>query len=228
MSSSKYRQISQIEDYTIGELEKTWNIEISLLNYLPPCWEWTQYAIIEENKVVGILIEMFDYNRAKISAIPSLIDNFTSLKYLAMRFTNVKSLPISFFNLTKLKWLQLIRCKFENISNRIGSLTSLEKLSFQRNDLRNIPETISKLDNLKTLDLSYNNLRNFPDSICKLKNLENLDIGFNYIESIPESILTMTSLKYFNIRGKENNLTTETKGILEKLRKKECHVPTVF
>jgi len=226
--SLKNTQISNIEADTLAELEKIWNIEFSLLNHRPPCWEWTQNVILEENKVVGILIELFDFNRTKLSTIPPSIENFTSLKYLAMRYTDVKNLPISFWNLTTLKWLQLIRCRFENIPSMLGNLISLEKLSFQRNALRTIPDTIDKLENLKTLDLSYNNLKNFPDSICKLKNLENLDMGHNYIESIPESILTMDSLKFFNIRGKEDILTTETKNILEKLRRNECHVPTVF
>lgn len=132
--------------------------------------------------------------------------NFTQLKSLVIRNTNLRTLPDGIFNRTRnLEQLELANnpLNFHSDSQLFTPLKNLIKLTISNSDVVYFGKTFFRgLDNLRDLDLHNNSIRCFPyhhythmPELTNLRLSSNRLISFHYSGDFGSSKLEEISLK---------------------------------
>ncbi|KAJ3412756.1 cysteinyl-tRNA synthetase [Chytridiales sp. JEL 0842] len=137
-----------------------------------------------------------------ITDIPQQIaKQFTSLRYLAMTWSNLTSVPSGVSLITNLIELDLTANKITSLADTgLENLTNLQILNLSHNLIETISEdAVKSFPHLKILNLSNNKLRRFPSEICKplSQTLRFLDVSFCKIKGkLPDCVC---ELKYLTV-----------------------------
>ncbi|CAI9090640.1 OLC1v1025459C3 [Oldenlandia corymbosa var. corymbosa] len=145
-------------------------------------------------------------------AIPDCLGNNTSLRYLHLYFTGLKSsLPMSLWNLQNLLELNLSSNSLTgSLPAEISNLKGAISMDFSNNYFsEDIPSSIGDLENLQSLSLAHNQLQgHIPEAVGKMLSLNRLDLSYNSLSGlIPISLENLQYLTLFNVSF--NNLSGE-------------------
>ena len=137
---------------------------------------------------------------------PEAMEDMTSLRWLKLNNTKLKSIPDEVGKLQQLEHLTMKKNKVESISSQIKNLPCLRTLNLRYNSLThtNIPSEVFENDELTTLDLSHNKLTEVPDGLFRCKSLLVLNLSHNMLEMIPSQLLmTTTDLLHLDLSNNE-------------------------
>ncbi|KAI5670375.1 hypothetical protein M9H77_10739 [Catharanthus roseus] len=187
-----------------------------------PSWVFRlglQQVIFSENKLDGRMDTAFassmensrrrlvvlDISSNKIvGEIPSVIGDFSSLRYLSMsKNLLVGNVPSSIGQLKSLDVLDLSENRLNgSIPLEIGGAASLKELIMDKNFLvGSIPTSVANCSLLTFLSLSQNDLTGpVPAAISKLSFLRYVDLSFNKLTgTLPKQLANLGHLISFNI-----------------------------
>ena len=135
---------------------------------------------------------------------PEAMEDMTSLRWLRLTDTKLKTIPQELNKLSKLEHLTLKRNNVVTIQNGdLSALKCLRTLNLSRNNLgtTGVPLDIFDNEELNTLDLSHNKLTEVPEGIFSAKSILVLNLSYNQLEVIPSQLLmNTTDLLYFDVR----------------------------
>ena len=124
------------------------------------------------------ILEILILDSCNLNELPSVLQSFSNLRHLSLRYNE---------NLDLLQ--------------AVSILEKLEKLTFlnlSNNDIINIPQSFSKLKNLTGLRLSFNNIEieNTAAILSKMPKLRRLWIDNNQIKTFSPLLLTFPKLRF--------------------------------
>uniref|UniRef100_A0A0K2U430 Gelsolin-like domain-containing protein n=1 Tax=Lepeophtheirus salmonis TaxID=72036 RepID=A0A0K2U430_LEPSM len=137
------------------------------------------------------------------------LEHMSSLRWLKLTNTKLKSIPDQLVKLNTLEHLTLKRNQVGEINPGIAKLSSLRTLNLSRNQISSsgVPSQLFDNEELTTLDISHNKLSSVPEGISNCKSLLVLNMSHNQLETIPSSVLmSLTDLLYFDVS--HNDLDT--------------------
>jgi len=138
-------------------------------------------------------VERLHLKKKKLTAIPSVVFQFTNLVELNLSGNKIEMIPDEIAILKNLKVLNLSNNKIHTIADSIGSLNNLEILDLSRNYINTLPPRIQHLNSLSCLIIWKNEIGRLPNEISALKeNLRYLDIRHNPYPT--ENILILEGL----------------------------------
>ena len=148
----------------------------------------------------GIDLTMNDLENDRF---PEAMEDMTSLRWLRLTDTKLKTIPQELNKLPKLEHLTLKRNNIDSIkSAELSSLKCLRTLNLSRNNLgtTGVPIDIFENEELNTLDLSHNKLTEVPEGIFRAKSILVLNLSHNQLEVIPSQLLmNTTDLLHFDV-----------------------------
>jgi len=137
---------------------------------------------------------------------PEAMEDMTSLRWLKLNNTNLRSIPPELGKLQQLEHLTMKKNQVESISSQIKHLPNLRTLNLRYNALthENIPAEVFENDELSTLDLSHNKLEEVPEGLYRCRSLLVLNLSHNQLEMIPSQLLmTTTDLLHLDLANNE-------------------------
>lgn len=165
---------------------------------------------------------------------PNELAELPKLRYLSLRFNNLKKLPpvltklpkletlilsnnrfltaSKWEYLTKLKTLQVLDLSYslQNLSTlpkAIGALEQLRELNIAGNKLKYLPSELQNLTTLEKLYCEINDFDEFPTIITKLPNLKELQIPAKSLRDLPDEVLDLQHIKVLKFTAKSNKKT---------------------
>ncbi|OAG08390.1 L domain-like protein [Paraphaeosphaeria sporulosa] len=173
-------------------------------------------------------------------ALPSQIENLTSLETLDLQANRLSSLPPEIRALTHLKVLNVAENKLTGLPNdvftsmpvvdlnasknsfsgtffEVETVSNLQTLSLANNQLTSLctSDTIS-LPSMKHLDLSMNRLSSLPN-MAAWTNLVTLLIGENSLSTFPEGLCSLKQLRNADFTANSINKIDESIALMEGL-----------
>lgn len=140
-------------------------------------------------------------------SFPEAVEAMTSLRWLRLTNTKLKTLPHELESLQKLEHLTVKKNSVGQLSDiDFSKLPCLRTLNLSRNDLTTnaVPISIFENDELNTLDLSHNRLTEVPEALFNAKSLLVLNLAHNQIETIPGQLLMATTdLLHFDVSNND-------------------------
>ena len=137
---------------------------------------------------------------------PEAMEDMTSLRWLKLNNTKLRTIPAELSKLQHLEHLTMKRNQVESISSQIKELPCLRTLNLRYNSLThtNIPAEVFENDELTTLDLSHNKLTEVPEGLYRCRSLLVLNLSHNMLELIPSQLLmTTTDLLHLDLSNNE-------------------------
>ena len=147
-------------------------------------------------------------NNLEDDRFPEVMEDMTSLRWLKLTNTQLKSIPEEISSLQKLEHLTLKKNNVMAIEReQLKGLKCLRTLNLSRNALtaKNISSDTFDSEELNTLDLSHNELTEVPEGVGKAKCLLVLNLSHNKLEAIPSQLL-MNVTDLLNLDVSHNNL----------------------
>ncbi|RZC32136.1 leucine-rich repeat-containing protein 47 [Asbolus verrucosus] len=123
--------------------------------------------------------------RVDEAGLDGSIFQLTSLNYLDIHDTSLKTIPDDVSKLAHLQSLVLHSNKLEVANANIAKLDKLRLLDMSRNQLKQVPEEVDGLVNVVTLNFNYNLLEAFPKLVTTRK-LTVLDLSHNKLKLFPD------------------------------------------
>lgn len=140
-------------------------------------------------------IESISLRQSNIVYYPSITREFSQLKHLDLKGSQLHKLPLKILQLTDLKSLNLRQNRLRSLPTQITQ-TSLRHLDLQGNQLVSLPKEIGKLINLVTLCVNKNELSSLPKEIGNLIKLYLLDLSENKLTFLNKGIRNLKNLSY--------------------------------
>ncbi|XP_018323262.1 leucine-rich repeat serine/threonine-protein kinase 1 isoform X2 [Agrilus planipennis] len=126
-------------------------------------------------------ITRLDISKNSLKAIPPVVFQLQSLRYLNLSQNKIEKLPILMESPTK----KVLRRKKSVNEALYYNCPILEELYLQDNRLDQIPEGIFKLPSLVTLAISNNKLQELPYTMWESPKLKELNASFNLLRDLP-------------------------------------------
>ncbi|XP_031129834.1 putative disease resistance protein RGA3 isoform X5 [Ipomoea triloba] len=171
-------------------------------------------------------VRVLGLHNCMLSKLPKEIGNLFHLRYIDLRWSNVKELPDSICSLDNLQTLNLQGCIcLSRLPEGIGNLHHLSVIDLSRTNVEELPDSICSLDNLQTLNLQgCMCLSRLPEGIGNLHHLSKIDLSSSKVEELPDSICSLDNLQTLNLQVcKCLSRLPEGIGNLHKLRKIDLH-----
>ena len=147
-------------------------------------------------------------NNLEADRFPEVMEDMTSLRWLKLTNTQLRSIPEEISSLQKLEHLTLKKNNVMAIEReQLKGLKCLRTLNLSRNSLtaKNISSDTFDSEELNTLDLSHNELTEVPEGVGKARCLLVLNLSHNKLEAIPSQLL-MNVTDLLNLDVSHNNL----------------------
>ena len=145
-------------------------------------------------------------NDLEADRFPEAMEDMTSLRWLKLNNTNLRSIPDEVGKLQQLEHLTMKRNQVETLGCQLKQLPCLRTLNLRYNSLThtNIPAEVFENDELNTLDLSHNKLAEVPEGLFRCRSLLVLNLSHNMLEMIPSQLLmTTTDLLHLDLSNNE-------------------------
>jgi Leucine-rich repeat (LRR) protein len=190
-------------------------------------------------------VEVIIWKGKDLDVFPSVITEFSNLKYIYMYWTEIRSIPLDIDRLTELKRIKLPH-GIRVLPTSFYNLESLEILDVSETELKTVPEKVSKLINLREahfpstfetlptsfynlekleiLDLFSTNVKVIPKDIKKLENLRSLKLPLG-LESLSSSVYDLEKLEYLYIYGADPKDISASIEQLKNLKELTIQVP---
>lgn len=205
------------------------NTKTFSINY----WEKLK-EIPQEIRLLQELEQLYIYRNKSIKTYPQELAELPKLRYISLRFNNLKQLPIVLAKLKKLetlilannrflastKWEYLTKMKalkvldlsyaLQNLSTLpkvIGEISSLKELNISGNKLKYLPVELKKLSSLEKLYCEINDFEEFPKIITQLPKLKELQIPAKALQDLPEDVLDLQYIKNIKFTAKSQKNT---------------------
>lgn len=144
-------------------------------------------------------LRYLDYSDNGLETLPSELANNHNLETLILCSNNISELRPSLAQLNQLKHLNITNNQFEWLPEFIGGFNQLEALYASSNKINELPNSFSSLKNLKVLSLSINPLATDFWSNIRLEQLQKLDLSNTPLSQLPEWFFQMKNLEEINL-----------------------------
>ena len=154
-----------------------------------------------DNKLFTLTsLNFLEISKTPLKSLPEDLGNLVGLTSLVLQNNQIEDLPGTIDKLIKLRTLDLAGNKLEEIPSQICTLTELESLNLSRNLLKDIPD-VRHMNHLHILDVSHNKLQALPEGITSssLTVLSQIFANNNEITELPEDLNDLPALKVFHI-----------------------------
>lgn len=180
------------------------------------------------------LEQLHVYKNKFVKVYPKALADLPKLRYISLRFNNLKQLPKVLVHLSILEVLILSNNRFasstqwellpqiknlkkldvsfslQNISvlpKAIGQIVSLQELNIAGNKLTALPKELAALKHLECLYCEINNFETFPSVVTQLPALKTLRIPARALQNLPDEVLQLQYIEEVQFTAKNNKNT---------------------